>query len=191
MYITTPISTNIEADYPPKVAFPVVAVCNNNQYRLTYMTGSRLLKPVRKVKKQKDEELYQNTTNVFDKVSFRELETANNTKQAKTVPFTHSNFAPFLCNAQRTRHGHQNFFAQCCPLEETNDFGLYVAERNAMLLPQFQGSLDSDRFVLGNCKFFKIFTDLFDWFRTPIRLTRYTFMEQVAYLKIFLIIFNF
>ncbi|KAI6193047.1 Na+ channel, amiloride-sensitive family-containing protein [Aphelenchoides besseyi] len=42
LYVTTPISTNIEADYPSEISFPVVAVCNNNQYRLTYLTGLRL-----------------------------------------------------------------------------------------------------------------------------------------------------
>lgn len=68
MYITTPISTNIEADYPAKVAFPVVAVCNNNQYRLTYLTGARLLNRNIRVKHQKEETLFQNTTNVFDRV---------------------------------------------------------------------------------------------------------------------------
>ncbi|EFO14528.2 hypothetical protein LOAG_13990 [Loa loa] len=33
MYLTTPVATNIEAAYPNQIPFPVVAICNNNQYR--------------------------------------------------------------------------------------------------------------------------------------------------------------
>lgn len=33
MYLTTPVATNIEAAYPDQIPFPVVAICNNNQYR--------------------------------------------------------------------------------------------------------------------------------------------------------------
>ncbi|KAL3994932.1 Amiloride-sensitive sodium channel family protein [Acanthocheilonema viteae] len=33
MYLTTPVATNIEAAYPKQIPFPVVAICNNNQYR--------------------------------------------------------------------------------------------------------------------------------------------------------------
>uniref|UniRef100_A0A0M3JVQ8 Degenerin-like protein (inferred by orthology to a C. elegans protein) n=1 Tax=Anisakis simplex TaxID=6269 RepID=A0A0M3JVQ8_ANISI len=39
MYIETPVATNIEAFYPEKLPFPAVAICNNNQFRLTYLTG--------------------------------------------------------------------------------------------------------------------------------------------------------
>lgn len=67
MYITTPISTNIEADYPAKVAFPAVAICNNNQYRLTYLTGTHLLN--RNTRTRQQNETLANSTNVFDKVS--------------------------------------------------------------------------------------------------------------------------
>lgn len=39
MYWWTPIATNIAAIYPTSIPFPVVAVCNNNQFRLTYLTS--------------------------------------------------------------------------------------------------------------------------------------------------------
>jgi hypothetical protein len=65
--MTTPISTNIEADYPAKVAFPVVAICNNNQYKLTYLTGVRLQNRNRRIKLDKEDAL-QNASTVFDKV---------------------------------------------------------------------------------------------------------------------------
>ncbi|VDN53148.1 unnamed protein product [Dracunculus medinensis] len=39
MYVRTPVATNIEALYPKKILFPAVAICNNNQFRLTYITG--------------------------------------------------------------------------------------------------------------------------------------------------------
>ncbi|CAD6193987.1 unnamed protein product [Caenorhabditis auriculariae] len=31
---SNPVATNIEAEYPSKIAFPTVAICNNNQFRL-------------------------------------------------------------------------------------------------------------------------------------------------------------
>jgi hypothetical protein len=34
MYYETPAATNILADYPERIIFPTVAVCNNNKYRL-------------------------------------------------------------------------------------------------------------------------------------------------------------
>uniref|UniRef100_A0A0K0EY65 Degenerin-like protein (inferred by orthology to a C. elegans protein) n=1 Tax=Strongyloides venezuelensis TaxID=75913 RepID=A0A0K0EY65_STRVS len=65
MYLNTPVATNIEALYPPKINFPTVAICNNNQYRLTYLTGARLLN--RKSLSEKHED---NTTDIFDKALF-------------------------------------------------------------------------------------------------------------------------
>ncbi|CEF59869.1 Na+ channel, amiloride-sensitive family-containing protein [Strongyloides ratti] len=62
MYLNTPVATNIEALYPPKINFPTVAICNNNQYRLTYLTGARLLN-----RKTSSEVKENNTTDIFDK----------------------------------------------------------------------------------------------------------------------------
>uniref|UniRef100_A0A0N4ZBV4 Amiloride-sensitive sodium channel n=1 Tax=Parastrongyloides trichosuri TaxID=131310 RepID=A0A0N4ZBV4_PARTI len=62
MYLNTPVATNIEALYPPKINFPTVAICNNNQYRLTYLTGPRLLN-----RKNNDENSQINSTDVFDR----------------------------------------------------------------------------------------------------------------------------
>ena len=39
MYWLTPVATNIIAAYPDSLAFPVIAVCNNNQHRLSWLTG--------------------------------------------------------------------------------------------------------------------------------------------------------
>lgn len=33
LYISEPVATNIEAEYPSKISFPTVAICNNNQFR--------------------------------------------------------------------------------------------------------------------------------------------------------------
>lgn len=33
LYYSDPVATNIQAEYPQKIAFPAVAVCNNNQFR--------------------------------------------------------------------------------------------------------------------------------------------------------------
>ncbi|CAB3405011.1 unnamed protein product [Caenorhabditis bovis] len=43
LYISEPVATNIEAHYPQRIAFPTVAICNNNQFRLTYLTGGRIM----------------------------------------------------------------------------------------------------------------------------------------------------
>ncbi|XGW08417.1 hypothetical protein V3C99_011052 [Haemonchus contortus] len=43
LYYSEPVATNIEAAYPSTIDFPAVAVCNNNQFRLTYITGARIL----------------------------------------------------------------------------------------------------------------------------------------------------
>ncbi|CAL2032429.1 unnamed protein product [Caenorhabditis brenneri] len=43
LYISEPVATNIEAEYPSKIPFPTVAICNNNQFRLTYLTGGRIM----------------------------------------------------------------------------------------------------------------------------------------------------
>uniref|UniRef100_A0A1I7RP83 Amiloride-sensitive sodium channel n=1 Tax=Bursaphelenchus xylophilus TaxID=6326 RepID=A0A1I7RP83_BURXY len=61
LFLKTPISTNIEAHYPAEVPFPVIAICNNNQYRLTYLTGKRLLNRPRKFKGDS-----KNSTDIYD-----------------------------------------------------------------------------------------------------------------------------
>ncbi|CAJ0563903.1 unnamed protein product, partial [Mesorhabditis spiculigera] len=38
---SNPVATDIEAEYPNSVQLPAVAICNNNQYRLTYITNAR------------------------------------------------------------------------------------------------------------------------------------------------------
>ncbi|KAK5984568.1 hypothetical protein GCK32_006498, partial [Trichostrongylus colubriformis] len=35
LFYSEPVATNIEADYPSTIDFPAVAICNNNQFRLT------------------------------------------------------------------------------------------------------------------------------------------------------------
>ncbi|VDK67165.1 unnamed protein product [Litomosoides sigmodontis] len=68
MYLTTPVATNIEAAYPNQIPFPVVAICNNNQYRLTYLTGPAIQN--RKPKGPRNNNSLSNEMNltVFDKV---------------------------------------------------------------------------------------------------------------------------
>lgn len=63
LFLKTPISTNIEAHYPSAIPFPVIAICNNNQYRLTYLTGKRLLNRPRKPRQGQ-----QNTTDIYSEV---------------------------------------------------------------------------------------------------------------------------
>ncbi|KAI6240504.1 hypothetical protein M3Y99_00444800 [Aphelenchoides fujianensis] len=82
LYVTTPISTNIEADYPSEIAFPVVAICNNNQYRLTYLTGARLLnrRPRGRHGHAEDERLHaSNESDVFNRAlsSARDMDAMN------------------------------------------------------------------------------------------------------------------
>uniref|UniRef100_A0A7E4W0Y6 Sodium channel protein Nach n=1 Tax=Panagrellus redivivus TaxID=6233 RepID=A0A7E4W0Y6_PANRE len=67
MYINTPVATNIEADYPQKINFPTVAVCNNNQYRLTFLTGGVVQNRVPKNSSVHIKDINPNSTNVFDK----------------------------------------------------------------------------------------------------------------------------
>ncbi|VDM72468.1 unnamed protein product, partial [Strongylus vulgaris] len=57
LFYSGPVATNIEAQYPSAIAFPTVALCNNNQFRydsiffninpapkwLSYITGARIL----------------------------------------------------------------------------------------------------------------------------------------------------
>ncbi|KAK6736509.1 hypothetical protein RB195_019286 [Necator americanus] len=43
LFYSEPVATNIQAEYPSSIAFPTVAICNNNQFRLTYITGARIL----------------------------------------------------------------------------------------------------------------------------------------------------
>lgn len=42
LFYSEPVATNIEALYPPSIDFPAVAICNNNQFRLSYITGARI-----------------------------------------------------------------------------------------------------------------------------------------------------
>nr|CAD2128762.1 unnamed protein product [Meloidogyne enterolobii] len=44
MYWLTPVATNIIAAYPESIAFPVVAICNSNQHRITWITGDNIQK---------------------------------------------------------------------------------------------------------------------------------------------------
>uniref|UniRef100_A0A915AJV3 Uncharacterized protein n=1 Tax=Parascaris univalens TaxID=6257 RepID=A0A915AJV3_PARUN len=69
MYVTTPVATNIEAFYPEKFAFPTVAICNNNQFRLTYLTGPAIQN--RRAKEGRDTMMNKSemvNSTVFDKV---------------------------------------------------------------------------------------------------------------------------
>ncbi|KAF7640138.1 hypothetical protein Mgra_00000584 [Meloidogyne graminicola] len=42
MYWLTPVATNIIAIYPEFIPFPVVAICNSNQHRLTWITSENI-----------------------------------------------------------------------------------------------------------------------------------------------------
>ncbi|KAL3118557.1 hypothetical protein niasHT_000322 [Heterodera trifolii] len=44
MYWLTPVATNIVAVYPASLAFPVIAICNNNQHRLSWLAGESIQK---------------------------------------------------------------------------------------------------------------------------------------------------
>ncbi|VDM43418.1 unnamed protein product [Toxocara canis] len=68
MYITTPVATNIEAYYPDKFAFPAVAICNNNQFRLTYLTGPIIRNRRTKDRNKTIAELEMVNSTMFDKV---------------------------------------------------------------------------------------------------------------------------
>ncbi|PAV76092.1 hypothetical protein WR25_22865 isoform A [Diploscapter pachys] len=67
LYYSDPVATNIQAEYPQKIAFPAVAVCNNNQFRLTYITGANLNRRARfypgSLKSTAD-----NSSSIFDKI---------------------------------------------------------------------------------------------------------------------------
>ncbi|CAM6031938.1 unnamed protein product, partial [Sphagnum compactum] len=66
MFWWTPIATNIAALYPSSVPFPVVAICNNNQYRLTYLTGP-MVQNRRARNGSSSNLLYnENSTSIFD-----------------------------------------------------------------------------------------------------------------------------
>lgn len=67
LFISTPISTNIEAAYPTEVPFPVIAICNNNQYRLSYLTGRRVLERPRR-NRYGPADASSNDTDVFQEV---------------------------------------------------------------------------------------------------------------------------
>ncbi|CAI5441106.1 unnamed protein product [Caenorhabditis angaria] len=69
LYLSEPVATNIEAEYPKKIAFPTVAVCNNNQFRLTYLTGGILNRktPYVDLKSDLNKDKHRNDT-IFDDV---------------------------------------------------------------------------------------------------------------------------
>ncbi|KAE9551382.1 hypothetical protein FO519_005413, partial [Halicephalobus sp. NKZ332] len=67
MYTTTPVSTNIEAEYPVQINLPTIAICNNNQFRLTYLTGARVQNRRAKNRTLEIKGVNDSSTNVFDK----------------------------------------------------------------------------------------------------------------------------
>lgn len=68
MYWLTPVATNIIAAYPESLAFPVIAICNNNQHRLSWLASESVqgrqptMPPPNAFRKRLNE------SNVFDKV---------------------------------------------------------------------------------------------------------------------------
>ncbi|CAJ0569627.1 unnamed protein product, partial [Mesorhabditis spiculigera] len=42
-FLEYPVVTNIEAEYPEKIFFPAIAICNNNQYSLGYLATEDIL----------------------------------------------------------------------------------------------------------------------------------------------------
>ncbi|CAG9534866.1 unnamed protein product [Cercopithifilaria johnstoni] len=68
MYLTTPVATNIEATYPNQIPFPVVAICNNNQYRLTYLTGPAIQNRKPKQPRNNNTSSSEMNLTVFDEV---------------------------------------------------------------------------------------------------------------------------
>jgi len=67
MYTTTPVSTNIEAEYPAQINLPTIAICNTNQFRLTYLTGARVQNRRPKNRTLEIKGINDSSTNVFDK----------------------------------------------------------------------------------------------------------------------------
>ncbi|GMR36914.1 hypothetical protein PMAYCL1PPCAC_07109, partial [Pristionchus mayeri] len=61
-YYRNPIATNVEVEYPNNISFPAVAICNNNQFRLTYITGAWLMN------RNMAKEDFNSTLNVFERV---------------------------------------------------------------------------------------------------------------------------
>ncbi|CAJ0914719.1 unnamed protein product, partial [Mesorhabditis belari] len=41
-YASSPVSTNVEVEYPEQIIFPVIALCNNNQFRQSNLLGYKL-----------------------------------------------------------------------------------------------------------------------------------------------------
>ncbi|CAI4223169.1 unnamed protein product [Auanema sp. JU1783] len=67
LYFKYPVATNIEAEYPRTIPFPSVAICNNNRFRLTYITGPRILNRRAKEKDKFKTDITGNSS-IFDKV---------------------------------------------------------------------------------------------------------------------------
>ncbi|WKX96715.1 hypothetical protein Q1695_012841 [Nippostrongylus brasiliensis] len=43
LFYSEPVATDIVAEYPATIDFPAIAICNNNHYRLSYITGARII----------------------------------------------------------------------------------------------------------------------------------------------------
>ncbi|CAJ0576961.1 unnamed protein product, partial [Mesorhabditis spiculigera] len=43
-FLGYPMVTNIEAEYPPYIHFPAIAICPNNQYRISYLASEDIIK---------------------------------------------------------------------------------------------------------------------------------------------------
>jgi len=70
MYWLTPVATNIIAAYPESIAFPVVAICNSNQHRITWITGDNIQKRQGKKAALDSNNFIENLnySDIFDKV---------------------------------------------------------------------------------------------------------------------------
>ncbi|CAJ0582537.1 unnamed protein product, partial [Mesorhabditis spiculigera] len=72
LYRKNPISTNIDVDYPKTVNFPVVAICNNNKFRLSYLAGlhGKLKSSSRQRRNTEIKGVLKRSKNPFDQVLY-------------------------------------------------------------------------------------------------------------------------
>ncbi|KJH44446.1 Amiloride-sensitive sodium channel [Dictyocaulus viviparus] len=68
LFYSAPIATNIDAQYASTITFPTIAICNNNQFRLTYITGARILNRRAKANKGSIKSISGRPRTVFEEV---------------------------------------------------------------------------------------------------------------------------
>ncbi|KAJ1368297.1 hypothetical protein KIN20_029402 [Parelaphostrongylus tenuis] len=68
LFHSAPVATNIDAQYASAITFPTIAICNNNQFRLTYITGARILNRRARSNKGSIKSISGNPRSVFEEV---------------------------------------------------------------------------------------------------------------------------